>query len=166
LTDVHVTDAQILQPPADLADELTELQEVGLIWFEMIVCATYTGIASALVDLVLERGRGTSADRAELAVRVEAAVALTEGMARRLMDGDTDNDGLAASLVTRFTVQDLIRASVGQAVELLGGMAFVSSSDVAYLSAAAQAIAFHPPSRTSMIDGLLDYYSGEPLVVS
>lgn len=166
LTDVHVTDAQILQPPAELIDQLTELQEVGLIWFELIVCASYTGIASALVDRALRRERGSAADRAALAVRIESASALTEGLARMLMDGDTDNDGLATALVTRFTVQDQIRAAVLQAVELLGGMAFVSSSDVAYQAAAAQAIAFHPPSRTSMIDGMLAYYGGEPLVVS
>lgn len=166
LTDVHVTDAQILQPTEDMLDELTELQTVGLIWFELIVCASYTGIASALVDRVLRRERGTAADRAALAVCIESASALTEGLARMLMDGDTDNDGLGTALVTRFTVQDQIRTAVLQAVELLGGMAYVSSSDVGYLAAASQAVAFHPPSRTSMIDGMLAYYGGEPLVVS
>ena len=40
------------------------------------------------------------------------------------------------------------------------------SSDVAYLTAAVPAIAFHPPSRTSMTDALLDYYSGKPLVMA
>lgn len=165
LTDVHVTDAQILQPPAELIDELTELQEVGLIWFELILCASYTGIASALVDRVLRDKRGSASDRATLAVRIEAAAALTEGLARRVMDTDTDNDALAAALVTRFTVQDLIRQATGQAQELLGGMAFVSSSDVGYLGAAVQAAAFHPPSRSSMTDGLLEYYAGAQLVV-
>ncbi|GAA3031024.1 acyl-CoA dehydrogenase family protein [Actinokineospora globicatena] len=165
LTDVEVTDAQILQPPADLLAELSELQQVGLIWFEMTVCATYTGIASALVQRVLDAKRGAAADRAALAVRIESAAALVEGLARRVMDGEVDNDTLATSLATRFTVQELVRTTVGEAVELLGGMAFVGSSDVAYLSAAAQAVAFHPPSRTSMIDGLLGYYAGEPLVV-
>jgi alkylation response protein AidB-like acyl-CoA dehydrogenase len=166
LTDVFVTDAQILVPPGDRADELTALQEIGLIWFQMIVCATYVGVASALVDRVLDRGRGAAASRAELAVRIEAAAGLTEALARRVLDGDVDNDGLAAALVARFTVQDLVLASVAQAVELLGGMAYVSTSDVAYLAAAAHAMAFHPPSRTSMTDGLLNHYAGEPLVVS
>jgi len=129
------------------------------------VCATYTGIASALVERVLQRKRGTAADRVALATRIESAMALTEGIARRIMAGDLDNDGLASTLASRFTVQDLVRAAVEQAVELLGGMAFVSSSEVAYLAAAAQAIAFHPPSRTSMIDGMLGYYGGEPVVV-
>lgn len=166
LDDVFVTDARILVPPGDRADELSELQQVGMIWFEMIVSATYVGIASALVDRVLVRGRGAPADRAALATRIEAAAALTEGLARRVSDGEVDNDCVAASLVTRFTVQDLVAAAVNQAVELLGGMAFVSTSDIAYLAAAAHAIAFHPPSRTSMVDGLLDYFSGQPLVTA
>ncbi|MFB6710692.1 MULTISPECIES: acyl-CoA dehydrogenase [unclassified Streptomyces] len=166
LTDVFVTDRQILQPPAELAEELSELQEVGLIWFQMIVCAAYTGMASSLVDRVLKRGRGSAADRGALAVGIETAAALTEGLARRVMDGDTDNDGLAAALVTRFGVQKLIAEITSQAVEMLGGMAFISSSDIAYLAAATHAIAFHPPSRTSTVDGLLDYYAGQPLVVA
>jgi alkylation response protein AidB-like acyl-CoA dehydrogenase len=166
LSDVFVTDAQIIRPPLERIDELTELQQVGLIWFEMIVCATYVGIASALVDRVLERRRGTASDRAALAVRIEAAAGLTESVARRVMDDDVDNDGLAAALVARFAVQDLIVATVGAAVELLGGMAYVSSSDVGYLAAASHAMAFHPPSRTSMVDGLIDYYAGQPLIVA
>ncbi|GGZ01564.1 oxidoreductase [Streptomyces olivaceoviridis] len=166
LTDVFVTDSQILQPPAELADELSELQEVGLVWFQMIVCAAYTGMVSTLVGRVLERGRGSATDRANLVTRVESAAALTEGLARRVMDEDLGNDCLAAALTTRFTVQDLLSASVNEAVELLGGMAYVSSADVSYLATAAHAIAFHPPSRTSMTDGLLDYYAGRPLIVA
>lgn len=166
LDDVFVTDRQILQPPAELAEALSELQEVGLIWFQMIVCAAYTGMASSLVDRVLRRGRGAPADRAQLAMTIETAAHLTEGLARRVMDDDTDNDGLAAALVSRFAVQRLIAEATAQAVELLGGMAFISSSDVAYLAAATRAIAFHPPSRTSTLDGLLDYWTGQPLVVA
>ncbi|MER6786903.1 acyl-CoA dehydrogenase family protein [Streptomyces sp. NPDC000658] len=166
LEDVFVTSRQILQPPAELTEELSELQEVGLIWFQMIVCAAYTGMASSLVERVLRRGRGAAADRAQSAVAVETAAALTEGLARRIMDGDTDNDGLAAALVTRFSVQRLIAEATAQAAELLGGMAFISSSEVAYLTAATRALAFHPPSRTSTVDGLIDYYAGNPLVVA
>ena len=166
LTDVLVTPEQIIAPDPSLADAMTELTTVGLIWFQMTVCATYTGIASALVERVLARSRGSVTDRAALAVRIEAAAALTEGLARRIMDGETDNDTLASSLVTRYAVQDAVAATVTQAVELLGGMAFIGSCDVAYLAAAAQAIAFHPPSRSSTAGGLLDYYNGYPMAVA
>ncbi len=166
LTDVLVTPDQIIAPDPALADAMTQLTTVGLIWFQMTVCATYTGIASALVERVLTRARGSVTDRAALAVRIESAAALTEGLARRIMDGETDNDALASSLVTRSAVQDAIMTAVNQAVELLGGMAFIGSCDVAYLAAASQAIAFHPPSRASTAGGLLDYYDGYPMVVT
>jgi alkylation response protein AidB-like acyl-CoA dehydrogenase len=166
LTDVLVTPDQIIAPDPELADAMTQLTTVGLIWFQMTVCATYTGIASALVEQVLHRARGSVTDRAALAVRIESAAALTEGLARRIMDGETDNDALASSLVTRFAVQDAILTAVNQAVELLGGMAFIGSCDVAYLAAAAHAIAFHPPSRSSTAGGLLDYYHGYPMAVA
>jgi alkylation response protein AidB-like acyl-CoA dehydrogenase len=166
LTDVFVSPDQIIAPDPELADAMTRLTTVGLIWFQMTVCATYTGIASALVEQVLTRARGSVTDRAALAVKIESAAALTEGLARRIMDGETDNDALASSLVTRFAVQDAILTAVNQAVELLGGMAFIGSCDVAYLAAATHAIAFHPPSRGSTAGSLLDYYHGYPMAVA
>jgi alkylation response protein AidB-like acyl-CoA dehydrogenase len=166
LTDVLVTPEQIIAPDPTLAEAMEQLTTVGLIWFQMTVCAAYTGIASALVEQVLQRSRGSATDRAAVAVRIESAAALTEGLARRIMDGETDNDTLASALVTRFAVQDAISAAVSQAVELLGGMAYIGSSDVAYLAAATHAIAFHPPSRSASAGALLDYYHGYPMVVS
>jgi alkylation response protein AidB-like acyl-CoA dehydrogenase len=166
LTDVLVTPEHIIQPDPEFAVQMEKLTTVGLIWFQMTVCAAYTGVASALVERVLEGGRGSVTERAGLAVRIESAAALTEGLARRVMDGETDNDTLATALVTRFAVQDAVSAATSQAVELLGGIAYIGSSDVAYLAAAAHAIAFHPPSRSSMAGGLVDYYAGYPIVVS
>ena len=166
LTDVFVTPEHIIQPDPEFLEQMDQLTTVGLIWFQLTVCATYTGIASALVEKVLERGRGSQTDRANLAVKIESAAALTEGLARRILDGEVDNDTLATALVTRFAVQDAISASVSQAVELLGGMAFIGSQDVGYLAAASHAIAFHPPSRASMAGGLLDYYSGYRVTVA
>ena len=166
LTDVLVAPEQIIAPDPELAEAMDQLTTVGLIWFQLTVCAAYTGIASLLVEKVLYAAKGSVTDRAALAVKIESAAALTEGLARRMMDGETDNDTLGAALVTRFAVQDAVAASVNQAVELLGGMAFIGNGDIAYLSAASQAIAFHPPSRGSAAAGLVDFYNGYPMVVA
>ena len=48
---------------------------------------------------------------------------------------------------------------------LLGGMAFISSSEISYLLAASRALAFHPPSRLSMVPALDRYLAGESLVM-
>jgi alkylation response protein AidB-like acyl-CoA dehydrogenase len=166
LTDVFVAATKILRPPPDLVAQLSELEEAGTIWFQMIVAAVYTGMVSRLAALVLERERGAAVERARLLMTVESAAMLTEGVARRVMSGDTGNDCAAAALVTRFSVGELLSQALSLAVELLGGMSYIQSPDVAYLAAAVQAIAFHPPSRTSMTDALLDYYAGKPLVMA
>jgi alkylation response protein AidB-like acyl-CoA dehydrogenase len=166
LNDVFVKEQYILRTPPNAAQKLAELNEAGVIWFQMIIAASYTGVASALVDLVLSRQRGSAAERAALCLRIETAGFLVEGLARRIMDGDLGNDCAAASLFTRFSVQDLLIRAVGQAVEMLGGMAYITSPKIAYLASAAQAIALHPPSRTSMSEAVIDYYAGNPLFFS
>ncbi|MER5360819.1 acyl-CoA dehydrogenase family protein [Streptomyces sp. NPDC002785] len=166
LDDVFVTHEDFLQPPPSAAEKLDELNEAGVIWFQMIIAASYTGVASALVDLVLQKQRGSAAERAHLCLLIETAAFLVEGIARRIMDGDLGNDCAAASLFTRFSVQDLITRAVGTAVEMLGGMAYISSPKIAYLASAAQAIVFHPPSRMSMGEAIANYYTGKPLFFS
>ncbi|MEU1313391.1 acyl-CoA dehydrogenase family protein [Streptomyces cinnamoneus] len=166
LTDVFVEEDHILRTPPNAAEKLDELNEAGVIWFQMIVAATYTGVASALVDLVLREQRGSAAERAQLCLLVESAANLVEGVARRIMDDDLGNDCAAASLFTRFSVQDLITRAVAQAVEMLGGMAYIASPRIAYLASAAQAVVFHPPSRISMSEAVVDYYTGKPLFFS
>ncbi|MER5968451.1 acyl-CoA dehydrogenase family protein [Streptomyces sp. NPDC002055] len=166
LTDVFVEEDQILRTPPNAAEKLDELNEAGVIWFQMIVAASYTGVASSLVDLVLRDRRGSAAERAQLCLLVETAVSLVEGVARRIMDDDLGNDCAAASLFTRFSVQDLLVRAVGQAVEMLGGIAYITSPKVAYLASAAQAIVFHPPSRISMSEAVVEYYAGKPLFFS
>ncbi|MET9643328.1 acyl-CoA dehydrogenase family protein [Streptomyces syringium] len=166
LDEVFVEAEHILRTPPNAAEKLDELNEAGVIWFQMIVAASYTGVASALVDLVLRERRGSAADRARLCLLIETAAFLVEGVARRIMDGDLGNDCAAASLFTRFSVQDIITRAVGQAVEMLGGMAYIASPKIAYLASAAQAVVFHPPSRMSMSEAVDDYYAGKPLYFS
>ncbi|MFD0381644.1 hypothetical protein ACFQ2B_02015 [Streptomyces stramineus] len=141
---MFVETEHVLRTPPNAAEKLDELNEAGVIWFQMIIAASYAGVAGALVDLVLRERRGSAADRARLCLLIDTAAFLVEGIARRIMDGDLGNDCAAASLFTRFSVQDVITRAVAQAVEMLGGMAYIASPKIAYLAAAAQAVVFHP----------------------
>ncbi|WP_037824576.1 acyl-CoA dehydrogenase family protein [Streptomyces sp. NRRL B-1347] len=163
LKDVLVDEQQVMRTELGEQGELDELQTVGFIWFELLITASYVGMAGALVERVLERGRGTASERAELLTRYETASLLTEGTARMIMDGAVGNDGLARALVARYGAQDAIRAAVGRAVELLGGMAFIGSGDIAYLAAASHGLSFHPPSRSGCAEPFLDHADGRPL---
>ena len=163
LTDVFI-DQQLMMPAELGADgELDELQTIGFIWFELLISSCYVGMASALVERVVARGRGTVTERAALISRLETAALLLEGVGRMIMDDETSNDALARTLIARYAAQDAIGDATRTAVEMLGGMAFVRSADVAYLAAVTNGLSFHPPSRSSVAEPLVDYFGGRAL---
>ncbi len=112
---------------------------------------------------MLAAGRGTPVEQVALSIETEGAIAALEYMAREMMANDSGQDLLAKALLVRFAVQQAIEHVTAHAAELLGGMAFVGSPDVAYLLASARALAFYPPSRLSAAGGLDAYRSGKPL---
>jgi alkylation response protein AidB-like acyl-CoA dehydrogenase len=166
LTDVRVPAELVIHSTPEDQDRLDDLQTAGFTWFELLVTSAYTGAASTLVERVLATGRGTPGDRAELGTRLAAAIDLVEGAARTIECGLAGDEAVAATLVARYTVQDLLSGVVDTAAEMLGGMGFIKSFDVAYLASAVRALAFHPPSRGSVAGALVDYLEGKPLVLS
>ncbi|MFG2309377.1 acyl-CoA dehydrogenase family protein [Streptomyces sp. NPDC048566] len=163
LTDVFVDEQLIMRTELGEAGELDELQTVGFIWFELLISAAYVGMVSALVERLYRSGRGGASDRAHLIAKLETANLLLEGAARMVMDQERGNDALAKTLVARYAVQDALGETVNRAVELLGGMAFITSSDVAYLAAVSHGLTFHPPSRASFQAPFLEHVAGKPL---
>lgn len=163
LTDVFVDEQLIMRTELGGAGELDELQTVGFIWFELLISAAYLGMVSSLVERLYDTGRGSDSDRAGLITKLESAGLLLEGVARMVRDGERSNAALAKTLVARYAVQDSLGDCVNRAVELLGGMAFIGSSDVAYLAAVSHGLTFHPPSRASFNAPYLEHVAGHPL---
>ncbi|HZN18528.1 MAG TPA: hypothetical protein VFB84_10155 [Micromonosporaceae bacterium] len=167
LTDVLVEENLVIPTETGPDGTIDELQTMGFIWFELLICASYLGMASALVERTLTGRRGATSDRAALGARLETATLLVEGAARAVMSGETGNDGLANVLMSRYGAQDAIGDATRQAAELLGGMAFIGSNELAYLVAACQCLAYHPPSRTSVASSLVEYLEGSgPLLMA
>jgi len=166
LTDVFVPDELVIRTEPDDPHRLDDLQTAGFAWFEMLATAIYVGAASGLVEQVLDRGRGTITDRAYAATQLEAAAGLVEGAARAIDDGVTGDEAVATVLVARYAAQQALAAASDMAAELLGGIAFMRSSEIGYLLAAVRPLAYHPPSRTATAQPLVDYFSGQPLQLS
>ena len=141
------------------------VQDRGFLWFELMISASYLGIASALVERVLLSNKGGSVERVGLAAEVEGAMAALEGVARAMLAGERGNDQLARMLLVRYAVQAAIDRATSQAFELLGGMAFIQSPEVSYLLAAARPLALHPPTRLMAGKHLNAYLAGSPLVL-
>lgn len=161
LTDVFV-DENLLTPAGTGArGELDELQTVGFMWFELIITSCYLGMASALVERALTRPALSRERAAEIGIRLETAAQLLRGVALLLEQGRTDNDALAQVIVARYGAEDAIIDVAQQAVAALGGMSYLTCPDIAYLLAACQCARFHPPSRLSGYDAVVDNLSGE-----
>ena len=139
LTDVFVPDMMVFHPAeATMTDPI---QGRGFLWFELMVAASYIGVASALVERVLQSGRGTAHDRVALAADLESAMAAVEAVALSLpAQDDADVERLLTrSLYVRYGVENAVARTSMAAAALAGGIAFVSSPDVAYLLAASPA---------------------------
>ncbi|MFB7501958.1 acyl-CoA dehydrogenase family protein [Streptomyces broussonetiae] len=163
LEDVFVPEELVVRTTADDPGRLDDLQTAGFIWFVLLICAGYTGACSALVEDVLARERGSAGERSALAVQHEATLALLEGAARAVQDGVDGEAAVAGVLVARYTVQQHLVTTAAQALELLGGLDFITGSPHAHQAAAVRALAFHPPARPAAAEPLLGYFTGEPL---
>ncbi|MFB8246323.1 acyl-CoA dehydrogenase family protein [Streptomyces sp. NPDC055952] len=166
LEDVFVPAGMVVRAGADDPHRLDDLQSAGFVWFEMLICAGYAGAAMALVEQVLERERGSVAERAALAVDMDAAVALLEGVARATGPEPGDEESVARVLVARYAVQNALPDIAARALELLGGLDFISGSGPAQAAAALRALAFHPPSRAAAAEPLLRWFGGGELVLA
>ncbi len=145
LTDVFVPDVMVFQPADSTMTD--PVQGRGFLWFELLVAASYIGVASALVERVLEAGRGTPQDRVALVADIESAMAAVEAVASCLPAKDDEDMErlLTRSLYVRYGVEAAVARTSMAAAALAGGIAFVSSPDIAYLLAAGRALAMHPP---------------------
>lgn len=171
LRNVEVPDSLMFRMGESAALDATQIS--GFLWFELLVTASYLGVASALVERVLRGNRGSALERTTLGIELEGAMAALEGIAYSMMERKCASEAinprneaeLARMLFVRYLVQGAIERSTQQAAEILGGMAFVSSSEVSYLLSAARALAFHPPSKSAIAQELAGHLAGKTLQI-
>lgn len=117
------------------------------VWFQLLASASYLGMASALASRALTAGKGSAQDRASLLIDLQGATMALQGLAASIDESRFLRADLARAQATRFSVQEAVNRIGTRAFELMGGMAFMSSEEVAYLLVATRVLAFHPTSR-------------------
>jgi alkylation response protein AidB-like acyl-CoA dehydrogenase len=162
---VEVPEELIVRTEFGPDDRMDQVQVTSFVWFELLMTASYLGAASALVERVLDGGKGDVGDRSSLVIELEAAMCGVERVALAVDLGECGEHVLTRALYVRYAAQDAIGGVVSSAMEILGGMAFIGSSEVGYLATSARALAFHPPARSRIHGALLDTLAGEPLHV-
>jgi alkylation response protein AidB-like acyl-CoA dehydrogenase len=166
LDNVLVPHELVIRTEAEPGQALDRVQIAGLLWFELLMTASYLGAASALAERALRNERIPDVERIRLVCDLESTMAAVESIAVRLAQGCRDQATLAESLYVRYSAQDAIGRVVPRAVELLGGMAFMDSGDVAYLAASVNGLGLHPPARTKMATPLIEHLSGASLTIA
>ncbi|MGW4368832.1 acyl-CoA dehydrogenase [Nocardia takedensis] len=166
LTDVEVPDELVMKPAEGIDITLEELETHGLTWFTLLITAAYLGMAGALVDRLLDSGKGTPHARAAAAGALQATMLSLESVARSIDDPDDRSDRLGRALIARYAAQDAIVRTVGAVVETLGGIAFITDPAISYLASATHALALHPPSRNSMVSELEGSFLGRPISIT
>ena len=142
-----------------------EVQDRGFLWFELLISGAYVGIVSALAEQALLSGKGGPNDRGALAIEIEGAMAALEGVARGMEAGERSNEDFGRMLLVRYAVQGAIDRAASRAVELLGGIAFIRSPEIAYLFAATRGLSLHPPARPASAERLDNFIRGDGLVL-
>lgn len=142
------------------------VQTAGFLWFELMITASYVGMASALVERVVAAERGDPVLRTAIVADLESAMASLAAIADRMERGDRSESLLVQALLHRYAAQDAIGRSVASAVEQLGGMAFIGGDEVSYFASASRALAFHPPQRQCVgSQAILAALAGAPLKI-
>lgn len=165
LTDVPVDDELVI-PFGDPSNALQDyVQAAGFVWFQLLMSASYIGMASALAERVLSAHRWDTSATVSPVIELEGAFCAVEGLAREMAHAPAGPRILARSLAVRYATQDAITRAVASTVEQLGGVAFMTASEVGYFASATRALALHPPGRLRTTDALNEAYTGHPLVI-
>lgn len=159
LEDVEVPEDLVLVNDAD--DPGGEHEMTGYLWFGMLITANYVGAASSLLERLLAAGKNDHEGYVRAAAELENAMSAIENIARAVDEGERGQDISVRLLLCRIAIRDALVRSSSAAIESLGGIAFIKSSDIGYLAAAVQAFAFHPPSRRSVSESLAKYHAGD-----
>ncbi|MCD9140805.1 acyl-CoA dehydrogenase family protein [Streptomyces albireticuli] len=165
VTDVLVPHDLVVRTEVPEGEVLDDIQTTGFVWFELLMTASYLGAASALVERLVGNERVPDLERVRLVGELEAAVAAVENVARQTGAALCGQELLVDSLHVRYAAQDTLARVVPRAVELLGGLNFMSSDDIGYLAAAVHGLGLHPPARAKMAAPLARYLAGHSLEI-
>lgn len=160
----------VFVPKRALADmgpigSTAESLRAALVWFELLIAASYLGTCAAL----LERGLGAAkapARLAEAVAEIEAATYALEAVGARVDDSGRAAGMIGQALAVRVAAQRTVVRVSSIALEALGGGAFVGSGDIAYLHSASCCLMFHPPSREAAAESILEFLRGEEVRIA
>jgi hypothetical protein len=123
--------------------------------FQVLVSASYLGMASRVCEIVLQRRSGTAAERVEILSRLETAALSIYRLADVLETRKLSGYLLAQSMLVSLNASAQIALAVASSIRVMGG-SFLASPEAQYLALATRCLDFHPPSsqvREQIVEG-------------
>jgi alkylation response protein AidB-like acyl-CoA dehydrogenase len=142
---------------SDVEDPDGRNEKSGYVLFGLIITAGYVGAATRLALKLADRADFTDADFVELFSPVEGVWRALRMIAARYDEGDRSDDLFADLLWIRLGLRDQLQTSVARLVSRVGGVAFATDPEVAYLASCISAYSFHPPTVRESGTFLLDH---------
>lgn len=164
LEDVRIPVSLTMIGALDDPDGMHEL--TGFLWFGILASAGYVGAASALVARLVGHPKVPDGVYTTAAAELETAMSALEAIAVAMDAGERGADVSARLLFVRIALRHALRRAVDAAVTALGGIAFITDPDIAYLQSVVSAFAFHPPSIRETEASLAAYHRGEDFTLA
>jgi alkylation response protein AidB-like acyl-CoA dehydrogenase len=131
---------------SDVEDPDGRNEKSGYVLFGLIITAGYIGAATRLALKLADRRGFTESDFVELFAPIEGVWRALRMVAARYDSGDRSDDLFADLLWIRLGLREQLQTSVARLVSRVGGVAFATDPEIAYLSSCISAYSFHPPS--------------------
>ncbi|MDN5770842.1 MAG: acyl-CoA/acyl-ACP dehydrogenase [Microlunatus sp.] len=163
LEDVLVPEALVVHTDMVPGGGLDATHRIGFIWFELLMTASYAGIAGGLVEEALANPRSADSDVVTAWAQVRTTLSGLGAVGDALDAGRFDDALLGEVLLVRYQLQDALPRLTATCAEALGGMAFIGSGDLAHRLASLSCLAFHPPARHRTAAALRGLHDGRPL---
>ncbi|BAX99900.1 oxidoreductase [Mycobacteroides stephanolepidis] len=153
--DVFVPDE--LMMVSDVEDPDGRSEKSGYVLFGLIITAGYVGAATRLALKLADRSDFTEADFVELFSPIEGVWRALRMVGERYDAGDRSDALFADLLWIRLGLRDQLQPSVARIVSRMGGVAFATDPEIAYLASCISAYSFHPPTMRESGAFLLDH---------
>jgi alkylation response protein AidB-like acyl-CoA dehydrogenase len=142
---------------SDVEDPDGRNEKSGYVLFGLIITAGYIGAATRLALKLADRRDFTESDFVELFSPIEGVWRAMTMIAARYDAGDRSDALFADLLWIRLGLRDQLQTSVARLIARIGGVAFATDPEVAYLVGSLSAYSFHPPTVRESGTFLLDH---------
>ena len=163
LDSVFVPDQLVVRTEMISAGPLDQTHRTGFLWFELLITASYLGVAAGLVEEAMSAPRAADFTVVGAWAQVHTAALALQRLAGHLDAGRCDDALLGEVLLCRYGLQAALPAVGASCTEALGGMSFIGSDELAHRTASLSCLAFHPPSLHRAAGPLRRLSEGHPL---